>query len=258
MAPTEILALGRIVDELNYYQLLHLKEGAPAAEVKRAYYASSRTFHPDANRNLAPELRAAVERIAKRVTEAYSILRDPRRRQAYDDKLSASHGIRMPLAEAEAEAARRNQQRDLARNRPNRECHEAEDREDEQDVQQDHAGGARETLDQGQDRLVTPAGIDVGVVGNGIGERIVLRPAVPGQDVVARRQVEPDVRAGNLPQREQADRDDHQSEGDPLSPEQAVRLHPTAACAGRRSADRRPCRSCGLRLSGPAISNRHR
>ena len=112
MAPTEILALGRIVDELNYYQLLHLKEGAPAAEVKRAYYASSRTFHPDANRNLAPELRAAVERIAKRVTEAYSILRDPRRRQAYDDKLSASHGIRMPLAEAEAEAARRNQQRD--------------------------------------------------------------------------------------------------------------------------------------------------
>lgn len=111
MAPTEILALGRIVDELSYYQLLHLEEGAAVGDVKRAYYASSRAFHPDANRALEPDLRDAVERIAKRICEAYSVLRDPRRRQAYDEKLRASQGVRMPLAEAEAAATRHTQQR---------------------------------------------------------------------------------------------------------------------------------------------------
>lgn len=107
MAPTEILALGRIVDELDYYQLLHLKAGATAGDVKRAYHATSRVFHPDANRHLDRELREAVERIAKRVTEAYSVLRDPHRRAAYDRRLQSGSGVRMQLAEAKAEAGRR-------------------------------------------------------------------------------------------------------------------------------------------------------
>ena len=112
MAPTEILALGRIIDELDYYQLLHLKNGATAVQVKQAYYSSSRVFHPDGHRRAEPALREAVERISKRVTEAYSVLRDPRRRQAYDRKLGSGEGCRMPLAEADAEASRSTQQRD--------------------------------------------------------------------------------------------------------------------------------------------------
>jgi DnaJ-class molecular chaperone len=112
MAPTEILALGRIIDELDYYQLLHLQGGATAVQVKQAYYASSRAFHPDGHRRAKPELRDAVERISKRVTEAYSVLRDPRRRQAYDCKLGSGDGHRMPLTEANAAASRSTQQRD--------------------------------------------------------------------------------------------------------------------------------------------------
>jgi DnaJ-class molecular chaperone len=106
LAPTEIRALARILDELDYYALMHVPRGANAVEVKRAYFASSRTFHPDANRHLQGELREAVGRIAKRVTEAYSVLRDPRRRAAYDRRLAEGKGLRIQLAEATADAGR--------------------------------------------------------------------------------------------------------------------------------------------------------
>jgi curved DNA-binding protein CbpA len=106
LAPTEIKALARILDELDYYGLLHVPPGADATEVKRAYFACSRAFHPDANRHLPEDLQAAIARIAKRVTEAYSVLRDPRRRAAYDRRLAGGSGLRIQLAEAQAEAER--------------------------------------------------------------------------------------------------------------------------------------------------------
>lgn len=110
MAPSEIVALARIIEELDYYQLLDLRRDAGAAEVKRAYHNSSRTFHPDANRHLGGELRAASQTIAKRITEAYAVLRDPRRRQAYDRSLVDGAPARMQLANASAEADRRTSQ----------------------------------------------------------------------------------------------------------------------------------------------------
>jgi len=106
LGPTEIKALARILDELDYYGLLHVPPGADSGELKRAYFASSRTFHPDANRHLSAELQTAIARIAKRVTEAYSVLRDPRRRAAYDRRLAEGNGLRIQLAEASAEAER--------------------------------------------------------------------------------------------------------------------------------------------------------
>ena len=110
LAPTEIKALARILDQLDYYQLIHVSPGAPPSLVKQAYYATSRAFHPDANRHLELELQAAVAKVAKRITEAYSVLRDPRRRQAYDRRLEAGAGVRMQLAEAQAEAGRQSTQ----------------------------------------------------------------------------------------------------------------------------------------------------
>jgi len=108
MAPGEIVALARIIEELDYYQLLHLERDAGPGEVKRAYHASSRSFHPDANRHLEGDLREASRSIAKRITEAYTVLRDPRRRQAYDRRLGGEDGpVRMRLADANAEAGRR-------------------------------------------------------------------------------------------------------------------------------------------------------
>ena len=102
MDASEIRALARIMDELDYYQLIQAKPGDSAREMKAAYYEVARVFHPDANRTLETELRQVVSNIAKRVTEAYSILRDPRRRKAYDRQLDQNAGMRMQLAKAEA------------------------------------------------------------------------------------------------------------------------------------------------------------
>ena len=102
LAPTEILALARILGELDYYQLLHLNQSASLAEVKTGYHATSRAFHPDANRHHDAEIGAAIEKIAKRVTEAYCVLRNSRRRQAYDYQRSCGGGVRIRLADAES------------------------------------------------------------------------------------------------------------------------------------------------------------
>jgi DnaJ-class molecular chaperone len=107
LAPLEIRALAKILDELDYYQLLHLERGAPASAIKQAFHQTSRAFHPDANRRIAPDLRDQIERISKRVTEAYTVLRDPRRRRAYDAKIAeGSAGVRMQIAEAKQKQQR--------------------------------------------------------------------------------------------------------------------------------------------------------
>ena len=107
LAPTEITALAGILGELDYYQLLHLDHDAKPSDIRQAYHATSRNFHPDSNRFQDPEVRQAIDEIAKRVSEAYSILRNPRRRKAYDQQVQAKAGVRMQLAEAEAAGSRK-------------------------------------------------------------------------------------------------------------------------------------------------------
>jgi DnaJ-class molecular chaperone len=104
ITPAEVRALASLVDELDYYQLLEITRDAPASAVKRAYYAVTRRLHPDANRDLAAPDRETLECVARRVSEAYQVLRDGRRRKAYDSQLAAGSGARMQLAEAEAQA----------------------------------------------------------------------------------------------------------------------------------------------------------
>jgi DnaJ-class molecular chaperone len=104
ISAAEVRALAKLVDELDYYQLLEVAPGAPASAIKQAYYAASRKLHPDANRHLAGPDAEALGRIAKRLSEAYQVLRDQRRRRAYDAQRSSAGSTRIPLAEAEARA----------------------------------------------------------------------------------------------------------------------------------------------------------
>ena len=106
----EIMALARIIGELDYYQLLHVERDVQLGDLRKAYHASSRSFHPDANHSLEPELMDAMNVIAKRTAEAYSVLRDPQRRQAYDRHLDSGQGVRMQLAQALDAAGRHAQQ----------------------------------------------------------------------------------------------------------------------------------------------------
>ncbi len=108
LAPAEIKALAKLVDELDYYQILEVPRDSPASGIKSGYHAVSRRYHPDANRSLQGEVRTCLEHVAKRVTEAYSVLRDARRRQAYDGQLAGDdRAVRMQLAEANSRAQKK-------------------------------------------------------------------------------------------------------------------------------------------------------
>ena len=106
LAPLEISALARLVDELDYYQLMNLDRDATPVELKKAYHARSRTFHPDANCQADPKILRDCIQISKRLTEAYCVLRDPRRRKVYDEHLEAGGGTRLQLSEAKATHAK--------------------------------------------------------------------------------------------------------------------------------------------------------
>jgi DnaJ-class molecular chaperone len=86
-ATSEIRALAQILDELDYYSVLEIGPGASASEIRIAYHSATRRFHPDGHREIGDDLRPALGRIAKRVAEAYSVLRDPRRRKVYDQQI---------------------------------------------------------------------------------------------------------------------------------------------------------------------------
>ncbi len=81
-AETKLIA--QSLDQLDYYQVLGAEHDTPPAELKTAYHELQRNYHPDAfYASPDAELKRAVHLIAKRVAEAYVILRDPNKRAKY-------------------------------------------------------------------------------------------------------------------------------------------------------------------------------
>jgi hypothetical protein len=73
----------------THYEVLGVARSAPAAEVKRAYYAHARRLHPDRFRRDADEdLRQRIDTAFARIAQAYDTLKDAGLRAAYDLKLS--------------------------------------------------------------------------------------------------------------------------------------------------------------------------
>ncbi|MEA2784402.1 MAG: molecular chaperone DnaJ [Candidatus Eremiobacteraeota bacterium] len=71
----------------TYYELLGVASDASAAEIKAAYRAMVRLFHPD--QNSAPNASAVFVEIE----EAYETLSDPGRRSEYDRDHASSPGV---------------------------------------------------------------------------------------------------------------------------------------------------------------------
>ena len=67
-----------MVSERDYYEVLGVERGADDAAIKRAFRKLAQQWHPDVNTE--PD---AQERF-KEINEAYQVLSDPGRRQAYD------------------------------------------------------------------------------------------------------------------------------------------------------------------------------
>jgi len=62
----------------DYYKVLGVEAGAGEAEIKAAYRRLARKFHPDVSKE------AGAEEKFKSVNEAYEVLRDTKKRAAYD------------------------------------------------------------------------------------------------------------------------------------------------------------------------------
>ena len=62
----------------DYYDILGLKKDAPQDEIKRVYRKLARKYHPDVSKEKDAETKF------KEVGEAYEVLKDPEKREAYD------------------------------------------------------------------------------------------------------------------------------------------------------------------------------
>ena len=87
----EINSISRLIDELDYYQILKVSQNASPEEIKEAYFRESRNYHPDKFYNEPPELSKKVTLIFKRITEAYKIISDPNTRAIYNDGINSAN-----------------------------------------------------------------------------------------------------------------------------------------------------------------------
>jgi DnaJ-class molecular chaperone len=78
-APFTHSAAGAAAKSPDYYAVLGVPRGASGADIKKAYYALAKKFHPDANKS-DPSAEAKFQEVSK----AYEVLKDEQQRRMYD------------------------------------------------------------------------------------------------------------------------------------------------------------------------------
>lgn len=61
-----------------------MDKAATPSDIKKAYHKAALRHHPDRHATAEPEEREKEEKIFKEVSEAYSVLSDPRKKSRYD------------------------------------------------------------------------------------------------------------------------------------------------------------------------------
>jgi DnaJ-class molecular chaperone len=113
----QLFELNRLLAAMNnvdYFELLGLEKTAPPAEIKKAFYRASRSWHPDRFYHLADgTLKKRVHDVYKRMTEAYAILRDDTKRPKYvRDVTGPERALKLRFTEQSEVEARQQKKRE--------------------------------------------------------------------------------------------------------------------------------------------------
>jgi len=86
----EIMDAFEGLKQRTHFEVLDLKRGATDAQVKDAYFRLARRFHPDVHHDASlADLRDKLEAVFIRLGEAYEVLKNPRTRASYEERLGS-------------------------------------------------------------------------------------------------------------------------------------------------------------------------
>lgn len=83
-ALTEGKRLQKLAKRKDYYKILGISRNADSVDIKKAYRKCALQHHPDRHSSAEESVRQEEEKIFKEVSEAYSVLSDPRKKSRYD------------------------------------------------------------------------------------------------------------------------------------------------------------------------------
>lgn len=69
---------------MGYYKMLDVKEYATTEQIKCAFLAKTREFHPDKFPEISEDLKNKLNEICAYLNAAYSTLMEPEKRKEYD------------------------------------------------------------------------------------------------------------------------------------------------------------------------------
>ncbi len=89
----------------THYEVLGVDRRADHEQIRRAYLAAARRWHPDRLGDASPEDSAEAEAAMRRINEAWSIVGTAARRREYDQQLIAGSGSRSTIFEGQSGVA---------------------------------------------------------------------------------------------------------------------------------------------------------
>ncbi len=91
----QVLEAFHRTDKLNHYERLGVAIDADPTEIRKAYFALSKTFHPDAyyGKQLG-SFQSKMEVVFRKITDSYDAIGRPKKREAYDRYLRQQMAVR--------------------------------------------------------------------------------------------------------------------------------------------------------------------